>query len=57
MLVVGTAVHIKYAAKSLYTMLKSKFVNGIQSLFECGVNMAIAFFNMRFSSSSCALRF
>ncbi len=26
-------------------------------MFECGVNMAIAFFSMRFSSSSWALRF
>ena len=57
MLVVGAAVYVKHAAESLYTVLKPELVNSIQSLFECGVNMAIAFFNMRFSSSSCALRF
>ena len=31
-------------------------MDGIESLFECGVNMAIAFFRIRFSSSSWALR-
>ena len=38
-------------------MFKPQGMNSIQSLFECGVNMAIAFFRMRFSSSSWALRF
>ena len=52
MLVIGTPVNIKYAALCFDFMLKTKFMYSIQTLFECGVNMAIAFFNMRFSSSN-----
>ncbi len=37
-------------------MLETELMYGIQSLFECGVKMAIAFFRMRFSSSNWALR-
>ena len=57
MLVVSTPVDIQNTAESFNIMLKTQFMNGIQSLFECGVNMAIAFFKIRFSSSSWALRF
>ena len=57
MLVVSTPVDIQDTAESFDTMLKTQFMNGVQSLFECGVNMAIAFFRIRFSSSSWALRF
>ena len=39
------------------TIPKMKLMDSIQSLFECGVKMAIAFLNIRFSSSSCAFRF
>ena len=52
MLVVSTPVDIQDTAESFDTMLKTQFMNGVQSLFECGVNMAIAFFRIRFSSSS-----
>ena len=52
MLVIGTSVNVKYAAQCFDFMLKTKLVYSIQTLFECGVNMAIAFFNMRFSSSN-----
>lgn len=56
MLVIHAAVDIKYTAQSFQIMLETQLVDGIQSLSECGVNMAIAFFKMRFSSSSLALR-
>ena len=52
MLVIGAAIDAKDTAEDLDMMLKPKCMNSIQSLFECGVNMAIAFFNIRFSSSS-----
>ena len=50
--VIGTSVYFKYTTKGIYAMLEAKYVNSIQSFFECGVNMAIAFFKIRFSSSS-----
>lgn len=56
-LVVGAPVDLKDAAESLDIMLETQFMYGVQSLTECGVNMAIAFFKIRFSSSSWALRF
>ena len=52
MLVIIAAIDAKNTAEDLDVMLKPQCVDGIQPLFECGVNMAIAFFNMRFSSSS-----
>ena len=52
MLVIGTAVDAKDAAEDIDVMFKPQGMNSIQSLFECGVKMAIAFFSMRFSSSS-----
>ena len=57
MLVIGTAVDAKDTAEDIDVMLKPQGMNSIQSLFECGVKMAIAFFNMRSSSSSWAFRF
>ena len=57
MLVISTAVDAKDTAEDLDVMLKPQCVDSIQSLFKCGVNMAIAFFNMRFSSTRMALRF
>ena len=57
MLVIGTAVDAKDTAEDIDVMLKPQGMNSIQSLFECGVNMAIAFFNIKFSSSRMALRF
>ena len=57
MLVIGTAVDTKDAAEDIDVMFKPQGMNSIQSLFECGVNMAIAFFNIKFSSSRMALRF
>jgi len=56
MLVICAAIDIKYTAQGFQIMLETQLVDGIQSLSECGVNMAIAFFKMRFSSSSLALR-
>lgn len=57
MFVVRATVNAEYLAKKIEPVLKAKLVNGGQSLFECGVKIAIAFFKMRFSSSSIALRF
>lgn len=57
MFVIRTPVYSKDPAQSLDVMLRPELVDSIQSLFECGVNMAITFFRMRFSSSSWALRF
>ncbi len=57
MFVVRATVNAEYLAKKIEPVLKAKLVNGGQSLFECGVKIAIAFFNIRFSSSSIALRF
>ena len=56
-LVAGTAVDLQYPAEDGDGMLAGQGVNGVQSLSECGVKIAIAFFKMRFSSSSSALRF
>ena len=56
-LVVSASVDLKDTAEGLDTVLETQLMNGVQSLAECGVNMAIAFFKIRFSSSSCALRF
>ena len=55
--VVCTAVHTKNSAKGGNRMLIGKGFHSNQSLSECGVNIAMAFFNIRFSSSSKALRF
>lgn len=52
MLVISTAVDAKDTAEDLDVMLKPQCVDSIQSLFKCGVNMAIAFFSIWFSSSS-----
>ena len=57
MLVVGAAVDTKYPAEDGDGMLTGQGINGIYSLSECGVKIAIAFFKMRFSSSNSALRF
>lgn len=57
MLVVGATVDFKYPAEDGDGMLAGQGVDGFQSLSECGVKIAIAFFRMRFSSSSSALRF
>ena len=56
-LVVGAAVDPKHPAEDGDRMLARQGLNGLQSLSECGVKIAIAFFRMRFSSSSSALRF
>ena len=56
MFVVSTSVNLKDTAESLNVMLETQFMHGSQSLAECGVKMAIAFFSMRFSSSSLASR-
>ena len=57
MLVVGATVDFKYPAEDGDGMLAGQGVDDFQSLSECGVKIAIAFFRMRFSSSSSALRF
>lgn len=56
-LVVGTAVDPQHPAEDGDGMLAGQGINSIQSLPECGVKIAIAFFKMRFSSSSSAFRF
>ena len=56
-LVVGAAVDLEHPAEDGDGVLAGQGVNGVQSLSECGVKIAIAFFKMRFSSSSSALRF
>lgn len=50
MFVISTYVYSQNTAKRFNAVLKTKLMDSIQSLFECGVNMAIAFFNMRVSS-------
>lgn len=55
--VVRATINAKYLTEKIEPMLKTKLMNGGQSLPECGVKIAIAFFKMRFSSSSIALRF
>lgn len=57
MLVIGAAANAKDMAEEIDVVLKPQGMDSIQPLFECGVSMAIAFFNMRFSSSRTALRF
>lgn len=57
MLVVGAAVDFKHPAQDGDGMLAGQGVDGGYSLSKCGVKIAIAFFKMRFSSSSSALRF
>lgn len=57
MLVISAPVYIEYTAKRFNVMLKPQLMNCIQPFSECGVKMAIAFFNIRFSSSSWAIRF
>lgn len=57
MLAIGTAVDAKDAAEDIDVMLKPQGMNSIQPLLERGVNIAIAFFNIKFSSSRMALRF
>lgn len=57
MFVVGAAVYVQDTAQGFDGVLTTEPVDRIQSLLECGVNMAIAFFKIRFSSSSWALRF
>ncbi len=57
MLVIIAAIDAKNTAEDLDVMLKPQCVDGIQPLFECGVNMAIAFFKIKFSSSRMTLRF
>ena len=56
-LVIGAAVDVKHPAEDGNGMLIGQGIDGVQSLSECGVKIAIAFFKMRFSSSSSALRF
>ena len=50
--VVSASVDSQYSAEGRDTVLSGKRFYGGQSLSECGVNIAMAFFNMRFSSSS-----
>lgn len=57
MLVIGAAVDPEHAAEDGDAMLAGQCVDGAYSLSECGVKIAMAFFKMRFSSSSSALRF
>ncbi len=57
MFVVGAPVDVQHPAEGFDVMQETQVMYGGQSLFECGVKMAIAFFKMRFSSSNCALRF
>lgn len=56
MFVIGTAVDTEHPAQNGDPVLSGKRLNGAQSLPECGVKIAMAFFKMRFSSSSSALR-
>ena len=53
MLVIGAAAYAKDRAEDIDVMLKPQ---GMDSIQPCGVNMAITFFNMSFSSSR-TLRF
>lgn len=55
--VIGAAVDVKRPAENGDGILTGQGVDGFQPLPECGVKIAIAFFKMRFSSSSSALRF
>lgn len=57
MLIIGASVYTEYPAENGDGMLTRERVDGFQPLSECGVKIAIAFFRMRFSSSSSALRF
>ena len=52
MLIVRASIDTQHPAQGFNGVLEAKNVDSVQSLFECGVNMAIAFFKMRFSSSS-----
>ena len=56
-LVIGAAIDIQHPTEDGDGMLAGESVDGVQSLSECGVKIAIAFFKMRFSSSSSAFRF
>lgn len=51
-LVVSASVDPKNSAQSGYFVLAGQSLNSSQSLSECGLKIAMAFFNMRFSSSS-----
>ena len=51
-LIVSTFVDPQYSAEDRDTVLSGKRFDGSQPLSECGVNIAMAFFSMRFSSSS-----
>ena len=42
-LIIRAPVYSENPAQGLNVVLRSEFVDGTQSLFECGVNMAIAF--------------
>ena len=51
-LIISASVDFQDTAESLDVVLKAELMDSVQSLSECGVKMAIAFFKMRFSSSS-----
>ena len=55
--VICASVDMKNTAKRCYCVFWWHQLNGIQSLSEWGVNIAMAFFSIRFSSSSCAFLF
>ena len=57
MFVISASVDPENAAERFNAVLEMQLMDGIWSLFECGVNMAIAFFKIRFSFSSWVLRF
>lgn len=54
--VIGAAVDTERPAQNGDPVLPGKGLHSAQSLPECGVKIAMAFFKMRFSSSSSALR-
>lgn len=56
-LVIRASVHPQNSAKRRDFVLAGQRFNGVQSLSECGVKIAMAFFSMRFSSSSWAFLF
>ena len=57
MFIASTSGYFKDTAQSLDRVLKSEDMNSLSSFWECGVNMAIAFLNIKFFSSSMAFLF
>ena len=47
-LIIGTSVYSENLAQYLNAMLEAERMHGVSSLFECGVNMAIAFLGFSF---------